>query len=327
MTEKRPIVCLGILVADIVGRPVSEIPAPGRLSLVEDMGLYTGGCAVNTATALARLGLPVEVIGKVGDDPFGEFVIQAMTMRGIGAQGVRRDPDIGTSATMVMVGPDGERRFIHYIGANARLVLEDIDIAQVQAASILHVAGALVLPGIDGEPTARLLEQTHRAGVITFMDTVWDATGRWMELLKPCLPHLDYFIPSLPEAVAITGRENPYEAARALLDEGVGVVGIKMDAQGCLVLTRQGEVIRAPAFQVQAIDSTGAGDAFAAGFITGAWFGWPLDQVTRFANAVGALCVTGPGATGGVLSLTETQQFIQSTPQYAVLTGELQDQF
>jgi sugar/nucleoside kinase (ribokinase family) len=149
------------------------------------------------------------------------------------------------------------------------------------------------------------------------MDTVWDATGRWMQLLKPCLPYLDYFIPSLPEAVALTGRDDPLEAARALLDEGVGTVGIKMDVHGCLVLTRQGELVRMPAFQVQSIDSTGAGDAFAAGFIAGAWFGWPLEQVARFANAVGALCVTGVGASGGVLPLAETLHFIQNTPQYA----------
>ncbi len=307
MTDKKPIICLGILVADVVGRPVAEIPAPGRLALVEEMGLYTGGCAVNTATALARLGLPVEVIGKVGDDPFGDFLIQAMTTRGIGSQGVTRDTRSGTSATMVMVGPDGERRFIHYLGANARLTIDDVDRTLVQAGSILHIAGSFLLPGIDGEPAASLLEQARHAGVTTFMDTAWDATGRWMSLLKPCLPHLDYFIPSLPEAIALTGRDHPYDAARALLDEGVRIVGLKMDVQGCLVLTQSGEHIRMPAYQVQAIDSTGAGDAFAAGFIAGVWFGWPLEQVARFANAVGALCVTGVGASGGVLPLEETR--------------------
>jgi sugar/nucleoside kinase (ribokinase family) len=321
MAEKRPIICLGILVADVVARPVSEVPAPGRLSLVEDMGLFTGGCAVNTATALARLGLPVEVAGKVGDDPFGDFVIQAMTGRGIGSQGIKRDARSGTSATMVMVGPDGERRFIHYLGANARFTLDDIDLAQVQSGSILHVAGAFLLPGIDGEPAARLLEQARLAGVTTFMDTAWDATGRWMSLVRPCLPHLDYFIPSLPEAAALTGRDNPDDAARALIDEGIGIVGIKMDVQGCLVLTRQGERFRTPAYIVQSVDSTGAGDAFAAGFIAGVWFGWPLDRVASFANAVGALCVTAPGASGGVLPLAETLQFMQNAPQYALPAG------
>lgn len=124
--EKR-IVCLGILVSDVVGRPVQSVPALGRLVLVEEMGLYTGSCAVNSASALAMLDLPFEVIGKVGADTFGEFIVNALQKRGVGAQGVKRDSEIGTSATMVMVDSEGERRFIHYIGANARLTLDDIE--------------------------------------------------------------------------------------------------------------------------------------------------------------------------------------------------------
>ncbi len=152
MTKKKPIICLGILVADIVGRPLRTVPDLGKLVLVDEMSLHTGGCATNTATALARLGLPVEVIGKVGLDSFGDFVLNALAERSIGTRGVMRDKEEGTSATMVMVAPDGERRFVHYIGANACLTLEDIDLTMVEAGSILHVAGSLVMPGIDGQP-------------------------------------------------------------------------------------------------------------------------------------------------------------------------------
>ena len=153
---QKPVVCLGILVADLVGRPLRSVPAPGRLALVQEMGLYTGGCAVNSASALALMGIPAEVIGKVGADALGDFVVNALRQRGVGAQGVKRDSEAGTSATMVMVDPDGERRFVHYIGANARLTLDDIELEVIRTASILHVAGALVLPGIDGEPTTWL---------------------------------------------------------------------------------------------------------------------------------------------------------------------------
>lgn len=315
MSERgKPILCLGILVADLVGRPLKAIPEPGRLVLVEEMGLYTGGCATNAATALARLGLQVELMGKIGQDALGDFVLQAMKERGIGTRGVKRDPHAGTSATMVMVDPAGERRFVHYIGANARYTLADVDQDLLDNASILHVAGSLVLPGIDGEPTAELLRQARQKGVITFLDTVWDDTGRWMQLLEPCLAEIDYFIPSLPEAQAITGLEDPRQVALALLDHGVGTVGLKMGAEGCLVIDRRGEEIRLPAFDVEVVDATGAGDAYAAGFIAGVWYGWPLEKTARFANAVGALCVTGLGATGGVRSLPETLAFMESTP-------------
>jgi len=314
MALDKPILCLGILVADVVGRPVRAVPDPGRLVLVEEMALHTGGCALNAATALARLGLPVEVIGKVGADPFGDFLLRAMVERGIGTQGVKRDPEIGTSATMVMVAPDGERRFVHYIGANARLRLDDVDRALLAGASILHVAGALVLPGLDGQPMATLLHTAQAMGVITFLDTVWDDTGRWMDLLRPSLPHVDYFVPNLAEAQALTGREDPEDVARALLDCGVGTVGLKMGSDGCLVLSNRGPRWRLPAFEVPVVDATGAGDAFAAGFIAGVWLGWPLEQTARLANAVGALCVTGAGASGNVRSLPETLAFMAASP-------------
>jgi sugar/nucleoside kinase (ribokinase family) len=312
MIKNKPIICLGILVADIVGRPLRAIPDPGKLVLVDEMSLHTGGCAINTATALGRLGLPVEVIGKVGLDSFGDFVLNALAERSIGSRGITRDKEVGTSATMVMVAPDGERRFVHYIGANARLTLEDIDLAMVKTGSILHVGGSLVLPGIDGQPTAELLRHARLAGVTTFLDTVWDDTGRWMKILAPCLPYIDYFVPSLPEGQALTGLDNPADIARALLACGVKTVGLKMGVDGCLVMSGDGQANHLPAFQVDVVDATGAGDAFAAGFIAGVWHGWPMEQTARFANAVGALCVTGLGASGGVRSLPETLAFLES---------------
>jgi sugar/nucleoside kinase (ribokinase family) len=314
MTTQKPIFCLGILVADIVGRPLRSVPDLGRLVLVDEMRLHTGGCAINTATALARLGLLVDVIGKIGSDAFGDFILNALAERGIGSTGISRDKEVGTSATMVMVAPHGERRFVHYIGANARLSLVDIDLAMVQTASILHVAGSLVMPGIDGQPTAELLRHARLAGVTTFLDTVWDDTGRWMKILAPCLPYIDYFVPSLPEGQALTGLDAPTEIARALLAHGVGTVALKMGEDGCLVMSGDGQMFRLPTYQVDVVDATGAGDAFAAGFIAGVWHAWPLEQTARFANAVGALSVTGLGASGGVRSLSETLLFMENTP-------------
>ena len=162
MTLQKPIICIGILVADIVGRPLRAVPEPGKLVLVDEMSLHTGGCATNTGTALAKLGLPVEVIGKVGSDSFGDFILNALNERNVGTRGIKRDDKVGTSATMVMVEPDGERRFVHYLGANAHLTLNDIDLSMVKSGSILHVGGALVMPGIDGKPTAELLQVCPR---------------------------------------------------------------------------------------------------------------------------------------------------------------------
>ena len=165
------------------------------------------------------------------------------------------------------------------------------------------------MPGFDGEPVASLLKTAQEAGVTTCVDTVWDATGRWMELMAPLFPHTDLFLPSLAEAVEITGRTEPPDVAAALLDLGVKTVALKMGEEGSYVRTADTE-LRVPAYDVDVIDGTGAGDAFVAGFICGHLAGWDLARTTRFANAVGALCTTGTGTTAGVSDFASTIEFL-----------------
>ncbi len=304
------VLCLGIMVADVVARPVRGLPRKGTLATVERMELHTGGCAVNTAISLAKLGLKVGVMGKAGQDGFGDFVVKVLDGYGIDTRGVVRDPVNNTSATMVMVDEDGERTFIHYIGANGAIREEDIDFDLVRQARILHVAGHNLMPGFDGEAVGRVLARAHAAGIMTALDTAWDSSGRWLELIAPSLPHIDVFVPSFEEAKQIAGREEPADVAEFFLNYGIRIVALKMGSQGCYVRTRE-RAFALPIYPVQAVDATGAGDAFAGGFLAGMVKGWDLEQMARLANAVGALCVTAIGATTGVRSLAETIAFMQ----------------
>lgn len=303
------VVCLGILVADVVGKPVDEIPERGKLVLVDRMELHTGGCASNTGVALAKIGVDTAVIGKVGDDGFGDFMISRLERSGIDASRVVRDSEAATSATMVMVHGDGERSFIHYIGANAALKKADVDMDFVKKAKILHVAGAFLMPGFDGQPTADILREAQQAGVITSLDTAWDSRGNWMKLLEPCLPFIDYAVPSIEEARMCTGKHEPADVAKVLMEKGVRTVALKMGDQGCYIKSTDTE-LRIPIFKVKAVDGTGAGDAFAAGFLTGIVNGWDLERTGKFANAVGAFCVTALGATAGIPDQATIEAFI-----------------
>jgi sugar/nucleoside kinase (ribokinase family) len=306
------VVCLGILVADVLARPVDEWPERGRLSLVEEMTLHIGGCAANTGIGLARMGADVAVVGKVGDDGFGDFVTETLRRNGLNVAGVLRDQRANTSATMVMVGSDGERSFLHHIGANATLKQEEVPPELIAGARILHFAGAQVMPGFDGEPAAAVLARAQQAGVMTCLDTVWDATGRWMELVGPCLPHVDVFLPSYDEAIMLVKKEDPAEVAQALHDHGVPTVALKMGEKGCFVSTADGQTFSQPTFEVDVVDATGAGDAFAAGFLRGLLQGWDLRETARLACAVGSLCVTALGTTAGVRTFEETLAFLQT---------------
>jgi sugar/nucleoside kinase (ribokinase family) len=297
------VVCLGILVADVIARPVAELPR-GAVALMDDVSLHGGGCALNTATALHRLGLSASVAGKVGEDAFGDFLLELLDGRELERAGVVRDPETPTSATVVLVDNAGERTFLHLPGANGALRADELDRELLYAGRVLHVGGALVMPALDGEPTAALLEEAGARGVRTSLDTVFDATGRWARI-EPCLPHLDLFTPSLPEAQGITGESDPARAAAWLRRRGVREVALKLGPDGSYVSGEHGEGFVAPA-AVDAVDGTGAGDAFVAGLLYGKLAGWPLDVAARLANAAGALATTAVGATEGVKGLDET---------------------
>lgn len=301
--EPLDVVCLGILVADVIARPVEGLPARGTLELVDEIGLRGGGSALNTASALARLGLRAGAAGKVGADPFGEFLLGLLDERGIDRRGVLVDPSVPTSATVALVDREGERTFLHLPGANGRLRAEELDREVLFSGGALHLAGALVLDELDGEPTAEILAEARQRGILTSLDTVF-ASGRWARVL-PSLPYADLFTPGLGEARAITGEDDPARAASWLRDRGVGEVVVTMGPAGCYAAGPDFEgAVAAPS--VQAIDGTGSGDAFAAGLVYGRLAGWPFERRVRFANAVGALATTAVGASEGVRGLDES---------------------
>jgi sugar/nucleoside kinase (ribokinase family) len=298
------VVCVGILVADAIARPVDVLPERGTLGLLEEIALRGGGCALNTASALVRLGTSASVVGKVGADPLGDFLLGLLDERGVERRGVLRDETAVTSATVVLVGSDGERTFLHLPGANAALHADELDPDLLYGGRALHLGGALVLPALDGEPAAALLHEGRRRGLLTSLDTVYDATGRWERVL-PCLAHLDLITPGLAEAQAISGEHEPAAATAWLRARGVAEVALTMGGEGCYAAGEGFEGWIEP-LPVLALDGTGSGDAFAAGLLHGKLAGWPFERAARFANAAGALATTAVGAVEGVRTLEET---------------------
>jgi len=300
-TKSRPsvrsphIVCLGQFTADVVTKPVESLPE--EATFVDDIALHNGGCACNTAVALGKLGVNTTAVGKVGRDAFGDFLIRRLEMAGVDTIDMVQDPNESTSATVVLVDREGERSFLHFTGANAALNEEDVPWDVVEKADLLHIAAAFLLPGLDGEPMARVLKRAQEAGVLTSLDVSWDAQGRWMEVLEPCLSHVNVFLPNFDEARELADEAAPEDVARALSSRGVDVVVIKMGSGGSYVWDGfDGEF--ASAFRVdEVVDTVGAGDAFNAGFLAGYTGGWHLQPACRLGNAVGAHCVNTAGAS------------------------------
>ena len=208
-----------------------------------------------------------------------------------------------------MIASDGERRFLHTMGANATFNIKDVDMKIVKKAKLLHVAGTYLMSTFDGKQTAKVLKQAKAAGVTTSLDTAYnDRLKNWLGVIKPSFPHLDYFLPSIEEAERISGKKKPKEMAKFFRDMGCRNVGIKLGREGCYVLTDDGEV-RAPIYKVKTVDSSGAGDCWVAGFLTGVLKKWDVERAARFGNASAAHCVQAIGCTAGVKSLKEIAAF------------------
>ncbi len=306
---ENKVLCLGIIVGDFLGKPVEEMPERGKLVLTERTELHIGGCASNTGVILTRLGVQVSVIGKVGDDNLGRFLIGKLKEENIDVTGVKVSRDKTTSGTLVFIHSDGERSFIHSTGANGDLHLEDIDFNFVRRFPLLHIAGAFLMPGFDGKPLAQTFKKAKELGLITTFDTAWDSRGRWLELIEESLPYVDYFLPSIEEAKMITKKERPEEIADFLMDRGVKNVGLKMGGDGSFICNSRKESYRFKALDIDVVDTTGCGDAYAAGFIAGIVREFSFEKCGMLANLAGAKIATAIGTTAGIVSYGDILDF------------------
>lgn len=312
---RKPLI-IGIATVDAVARTVERFPAPGGLVTFDQLTIATGGCAVNTALALARLGVRADVVTRVGRDPNGDFVVAELERHGVAGAGVVCDAECGTSYSFVAVLASGERSFLHTTGANARIEAGDVPDSALERRPLVFVAGVMVMDALDGEPAADILRRARAHGAVTMMDTVFVESApreEWLRRVGPALPHLDYFVPSLPEARAISGRDDPLLAARFFRDAGVRRVVVKLGEHGALCLDEHGRDTPVRPLPVpRVVDATGAGDCWCAGFIAGLLGGEAFVEAARLGNAVAALGITGAGATGAVPPLAHVRAFMES---------------
>lgn len=301
------IACLGLLVADTVGGTIDALPDRGGLTLIDRIELHTGGCAANTAGSLAKIGVSTAILGKVGVDSYGDFMIRALGEAGVDTRGIHRDATVATASTIVTVHSDAERSFLHVIGANATLTAGDVDWDVVEdGTKIFHLGGLQLMTAMEGDGARDVLQKAKEKGLLTTLDTVMNPRSRGWEGIAPALPYLDWALPSIEEAKALTGEEKALRQARIFQKAGAKNVAIKMGANGCLIVPCDAEPFHVAPLLVDAVDSLGAGDAWIGGFLTGLLNGWPLLKTAKFANAVGACCVQSYGATAGVRTLEET---------------------
>jgi len=269
-------------------------PAFGQAErLVDEAHLTVGGSGAIVATGAARLGLRVGFCGVVGDDPFGRFLRDELDRQGVDIGGLLLDAARPTGVTVVLARPT-DRAILTHAGTIADLRTDLIDPARLERARHVHVSSYFLQQSLAPELPA-LFERVRAGGATTSVDPNWDPSGRWDGGLRDLLGHIDVFLPNATEATRIAGIDELDDAVLALA-ERAGVVVAKAGADGALAAHAE-RLVRAAAPAIEALDTTGAGDAFDAGYLTSMLAGDPLERSLAIANACGALSTR---ALGGV---------------------------
>ena len=331
--KKSGIVVAGNIILDVV-KTIDKYPEQGMLSYVSSSTKAIGGCAPNTATDLAVIDstIPVSVIGKIGDDEYGRFLLEKLRAKGVDVSEVKVSKTSNTSFTDVMSLATGERTFFNYKGANAEFSPEDIDLASLRC-KILHIGYILLLDMFDredkeyGTVMARFLSEVRALGIKTSVDVVSSSNAEeYKAKILPALPYTDYLIISETEVCTTWGLDPRHadgslnvEAIKLAMEKtmaaGVGEKVIIHAKEGGFCLDKNGSFTKIGSLKIPAeliAGSVGAGDAFCAGCLYGIYNGYSDSEILEFGSASAACSLFADNSVDGMKNKKEIRKLSES---------------
>jgi ribokinase len=309
LSAQKPIVVVGSINTDLVA-VAERIPAVGETVIGNDFQIHPGGKGANQAVAVARLGYPVEMIGRLGNDVFGAQLRQHLESAGVGTKGVATSEG-SSGVAIIVVSSKGENSIVVTPGANSKVTPQDLD-ANIET---LRRAGVVLAQlEIPLETVEYLATICARENVPLVLDP---APAR--DLPASIFKHVAWFTPNQIEAAFFTGAEHGQsnghlceQMAEKILGRGCSGVVLKMGSEGVYLATPAGLGEFVPAFHVKAVDTTAAGDGFNGGFATGLMLGKSPVESAIFAAAVAGISVTRVGAQPSMPTMAEVSAFIES---------------
>ncbi len=296
------VVCVGAAIVDIPLQPVSKNIFDCESYPLEQISMTIGGDAINEATVLSRLGHKVGLVSMVGHDAVGNFILEHCEKNGINAEGIKIRDGINTSINIGLVTADGERTFVsNRNGSLWKETIEDIDLEKTTRGRILSYGSFFNNPRLDNRALVRIFEKAKEAGMIICADMIKPRLGETLDDVAEALSYLDYFFPNNDEARLMTGEQEIPKVAEKILSYGVKCVAVKIGKEGVYIRRNSGEELIVPAMKgITAIDTIGAGDNFAAGFISGLIENKTLRECGEYGNVTASLAIQSIGATTGV---------------------------
>ncbi len=297
-------VVFGNITLDVICKPVEEVPRHDLLPF-DEVVVAPGGCGSNVAIGLCALGIPTALVGRIGADDAAYLVKRYWRKVSLDTRYIRRVKGLPTGTSVGLIDKDCQPRFVHTSGANKTLNPNALQIEKYlrDGARSLHVGGFFVLPGLMQGNLDEKLAQAHHRGLLTSLDVVRSIRMADTSLLWACMPHLDIFLCNQTEASRLTGENDAEKAARLLRSRGAGAVIVKLGGKGCLLSAGTKVELIDGVQPSRVVDTTGAGDAFAAGLIAALLRGRAIDQACREANQAGARAVENLGAVTGWFNL------------------------
>lgn len=306
------VVAVGELNPDLILSGIrAREPLLGVEQTMDRYQLTLGSSTAITAVLVRRLGLRVAMVARVGDDEYGRFCRQALETDAVDTGAVLMDDAHRTGLT-VSLAYESDRLLLTCPGAMSRLTAADVPATLLQRGRHLHSASFFLQPSLRGG-LARLFAEARHLGLSTSLDTGWDPDESWLDDdLRAVFAQTDTLLPNQLELMRLSGTDQIEQGAARLLDLGVGEVVVKLGSKGSVYVSR-GEHVVAKGQAVAVVDTTGAGDAFNAGYLASRLMLRPIEERLRFANACGALTAGAIGGTGGFTDKAMVDAFACST--------------
>lgn len=306
----RGILVVGSINVDMVV-VAPRVPAVNEYIHATGFRMVIGGKGANQAVASHRLGNPAWLLACAGSDFLGSFLTESLEAEGVSTSLVRRSPEAASGVALIVVEEStGANTIVVDPGANRTLAVNDLDALD----SHFGEAGiALFQLEVPAEVSIEASRRARERGLLTILDS-----GPARRADSSVVPFFDVISPNEHELAALSGREvtgvvSAAEAASDLLGMGARTVVVKMGGAGAL-LVEAGKAWNIPSHEVRCVDSTGAGDAFTAGLACALADGMELKPAVRFANAAGAVAVTGVGTQPSMPTRGQVEELMESQP-------------
>lgn len=310
MSGKDTILLLGDLNVDII-MPIPRFPQPGEDCLAEAAHIRVGGGIANSACVLAGLGMTPRLVAKTGRDILAQLEVSELQAAGADVSAIQTDERAATGLTFVPVIPSGERTLVSHRGANRLLKPTEITPAILDGAKLLHLSGYALMNSPQKEAAWKAVRLAQARGIPVSLDSGVDPIRRAKTDFLKLMGEIQVAILGMDEVCALYGPGTADECLEALFARGIRVAAIKMGARGSLLASSEARVT-IPAFPVDTVDTTGAGDSFSAGLIFGQVRGLSLAAGGFLAGTLGSLATTVWGGGRGLPGSAEVARFIGS---------------